>query len=907
MDFWTRLLGGSTKKKQTAANDPQQRLARFKQRYNQVLQTWQKTESLASDREALGNIRRGFQGLCKMLEDESRLPAPHLCLSFAAAQQIYTAVSKIAATSHDEGMVRDAVQLYNALIDSEEEDFLENDVFAVSLMNFIGRSINSITLGEDIEADIVELLFGIAAKIRLQPEILPVWFTTASADANGRLVNQKIDFAGVTQKEDFPLCYQLIDKVHHEGRIGEFARMGLLYIFESASKSLPLEQWIVNSDLPTLMATGLGALYSQLSRLLSILHFPESLPLILQLSDYTEMQPNTDAVSFFSDDFQSHLVTFLSYLTFWQDVLEHCRSTDVRHTLIDHFQVLFLQQLLYPYIVQSSDVDAGSSVAVLTYLRRILDALDHPELVHMILHYLLALPDYSSVSSPRELRSPAALKRRQSLLMINGPKKDDDAMNPSVFNLVDLVLQSTESRNPQTVISALKLTTVLLGKNHGYALGSLIKVTSIHHKEPHRTVGALNAELETYLNLAISLAGENGVDDAYGSLLKDKLSMLESHPCSLKALTLPSMSTQSPSYHDSETGPRPVGPHYLIPEDPLFKSLCDLLLRFLTNDVETNLALTEAIITLGACSELRLEGWLSVNPADYQFPEADPEPAKFTSDNLRDMYRANRHPTWTPAATPDLLACLQQLQAQVEALRSDIQDWDEHVASRKDAFLFHEEMNTAMQSSTPQPKPPPPRASSDIQTGSWTPQVPKHIKEASATPSRSSTPRGRKEALESRNTPPAASPAPSRLGGQTLSGSPSRGKSPLPAPKATNKRQTTLFSDIDANLASVRNAIALQRRIRFRRPAGKNEVEVMLSKYQPPPKDDGDANAEGGAQEGGDGEKREGAGVGEGEDDIREASLLHIITNVVVLQEFVLELVAVMQVRASLFGEVRFV
>ena len=332
-----------------------------------VQSTWQKAESLASDREALGNIRRGFQGLTKMLEDESRLPAPHLCLSFAAGHQIYTGVSKIAATSHDEGMVRDAVQLYNALIDSEEEDFLENDVFAVSLMNFIGRSITSITLGEDIEADIVELLFGIAAKIRLQPEILPVWFTTASADSNGRLVNQKVDFAGVTQKEDFPLCYQLIDKVHHEGRIGEFARMGLLYIFESASKSLPLEQWIVNSDLPTLMATGLGALYSQLSRsvsarlcrisslilirLLSILHPAEDMPLILQLSDYAEMRTNPDAISLYSDDFQSHLVTFLSYLTFWQDVLEHCRSTDVRHTLIDHFQVLFLQQLLFVHLL----------------------------------------------------------------------------------------------------------------------------------------------------------------------------------------------------------------------------------------------------------------------------------------------------------------------------------------------------------------------------------------------------------------------------------------------------------------------------------------------------------------------------------------------------------------------------
>jgi hypothetical protein len=268
---WTRLLGGSSSKKQAAANNPQQRLARFKQRYNQILQTWQKSETLAYDKEALSNVRRGFQALTAILNDESRSPAPHLCLAYAAADQIYTAVSKIAATSHDEGVVRDAVGVYNALIDSEEEDFLENDVFAVSLMNFIGRTVGSgsMGVGEDIESDIVELLFGIAAKIRLQPEILPVWFTTASADSNGRLVNQKTDFAGMTQKEDFPLCYQLIDHVHHEGRIGDFARTGLLYIFESASKSMTLEQWIVNSDLPTLMASGLGALYSQLSRFAS--------------------------------------------------------------------------------------------------------------------------------------------------------------------------------------------------------------------------------------------------------------------------------------------------------------------------------------------------------------------------------------------------------------------------------------------------------------------------------------------------------------------------------------------------------------------------------------------------------------------------------------------------------------
>jgi hypothetical protein len=63
----------------------------------------------------------------------------------------------------------------------------------------------------------------------------------------------------------------------------------------------------------------------------------------------------------------------------------------------------------------------------------------------------------------------------------------------------------------------------------------------------------------------------------------------------------------------------------------------------------------------------------------------------------------------------------------------------------------------------------------------------------------------------------------------------------------------------------------------------------MLSKFQPPPKEPSDD-----------------ATAVEEEDDVREASLLHVITNVVILQNFVLELVALMQVRASLFNEVRF-
>lgn len=269
---------------------------------------------------------------------------------FASSKQIYIPIGKIAATSYNRAVIREGVALFSSLID-EEEGFVENSVFAQSLMSLLVRITgqNSIRLSPETEADVVELAFNITTKIRLDPDILPAWFSTQSRDEDE---DEEPDdahdkFTGKTQKEDFPLFYLLIDYIHEEGRIGDFARTGLLYIIEAASNSVALEQWIVESDLATLMATGLGALYSQLSRKLVIDFPPDELPPILALSDYTHPVTTLEIVSSISDEFQSHMETFLSHLVFWQDVLNHCKSLEVKQTLLDHFQIIFLQQLLY--------------------------------------------------------------------------------------------------------------------------------------------------------------------------------------------------------------------------------------------------------------------------------------------------------------------------------------------------------------------------------------------------------------------------------------------------------------------------------------------------------------------------------------------------------------------------------
>lgn len=198
-----------------------------------------------------------------MLSDESRGPAPHPCLAYASSSQIFVTVTKLALSSYDDPMLRSATVFFNTLIDSEVDGVVDNRLFARALVDLVRRADKS---SEDVEGRLVELLFGVANNIRLQPDILPAWFAPRGDEDGERQSSTGAEFAGATRKDDFPLFYLLVEYVHHAGRAGDFARTGLLYLIETASRSNALERWLIDSDLATLMATGLGALYSQLGR-----------------------------------------------------------------------------------------------------------------------------------------------------------------------------------------------------------------------------------------------------------------------------------------------------------------------------------------------------------------------------------------------------------------------------------------------------------------------------------------------------------------------------------------------------------------------------------------------------------------------------------------------------------------
>ncbi|VUC37424.1 unnamed protein product [Clonostachys rosea] len=633
MDFWSRLLSPLSKEgtRQDQAKDPAKRLHRFEKQCGKLMATW-RTSNISRDSDAAETIEIGLQELTNIISDESRRPLPHPCIQFASIREIYVSIGKIAIISYNEWIIKEAVLFFATLIESEEEAFVEKHTFSTSLTNLLVRitGANSVPLGLDTESRVVELAFNITTKIRQDPGILPAWFNTHEGDPKhfDSERDNRGTFAGRTQRADFPLFYILMDYIHHEGKVGDFARTGLLYIIESASRSVLLEQWIVESDLSTLMATGLGALYSQLSRKLVIDYPTQNLPPILAFSDYQHPTSNFEVISSCSPEFQSHLETFLSHLLFWQDVLNHCKSVEVKSTLLEHFQVIFLQQLLYPSLLESSDIDGGSSVAVLTYLRRILEALDHPDMIHLILHYLLALPD---IEPAQDLSSSTtsisnARKRKSMDLATMMASKSDTTVTPLLFNLVDLILACLRSRNQQTIHVTLQLVSAILKRHHRYAVITLLRTEILPGHTLQRTIGAHDQEVEYLMNLAGAIGGFDNFNDLYDDLLKDTKSRLESHSCSIKLMAPPvgkikGREATAPSEHPDS--PREIREHTLRVDDPLLNAMLDLLESFFLNPVETNLSVTESLVDLGICGYMSVEGWLTRNPENYIYDEEE--------------------------------------------------------------------------------------------------------------------------------------------------------------------------------------------------------------------------------------------------------------------------------------------
>lgn len=597
----------------------------------------------------------------------------------------------------------------------------------------------------------------------------------------------------------------------------------------------------------------------------------------------------------------------------------------------------------YPSLLESSDIDGGSSVAVLTYLRRILESLDHPDMINLILHYLLALPDIVPSASSTSVSSVSRARKRKSMdLATLMAAQSDTAATPLLFNLVDLILACLRSHSQQTINVTLQLVSAILKRHHRYAVITLLHTVTVRSELSRRTVGAHQQEVEFLTHLAGCIGGQDNFDEIYQNVLGDTTIRLESHPCSLK-LVAPKTSTNNhklPAIPDSLPGaPQDVCPHTLRPDDPVLNIILDRLESFFLNPVETNLSLTDAIFELAVCGFVSIEGWFLRNTQQYVYddegeddgqsdtPPAPDSPIYAEFQKVQSMKQCRRRPKWTTSSLPRFLTILQLLTNEVEAYRETIPRFDDLLQQRREAF------QTADIGAPPpvpaRPKQPNPQAApstpaigrtSNDDHRSASPARPSRLEGFAqrilselGTPTRSGSPRGRKEMSRGpsdRSTPapvpprefPLSHESPSRGGG----GGPARSYSPASAasvPGSWDARGDAVSSQLKA-FQAVDQGI-LSRRV------GLPAVRGGAEKIEPIPLVFEKVAAGAGAgveatDDDGKGEEGEGEGEVPTPPEEKTVSVSHVITNVIVLQSFLFELASLVQVRAGLFDEVRF-
>lgn len=661
------------------------------------------------------------------------------------------------------GIRGEAIQMINNLIELLDDRFLVHNAVHKPTIKLLRFCVLDDRQSELYSDSLVDLMYTICSKIHGFPALLNIffhdkhWLTTPQKNpATDQPTIPEAASGDEPHEYEFLLFTYLLRFVHREGRSGDYARTGLLFLMEMADDQLG--DFILESDFATIMAAGLGALYSQLPRKLivkdeidQIYSNPTS-----YLLGQENLEENNSNMRFpvgigaeysNSPEFKYQLDSFLKLLEFCQDVLTRCPNAAICLSLLKSVRTIFLENILYPSILECSDVD-GSSVAVISYIDLILQTLQQDDLSKVVVGYLMD-DEQASSDSITDLKD----------LDIN---KDTTSPNMSSahFTLKDLIFSRLKSNSQTTVIATLKLLKTLVTKHCQYSLG-LLSISPDNSKNSIIISHHLR-EVELYFSLIIAIDAAHAEDVlacGYEDYLRDVETTIDndwcyqnSKPANDAANTLMRSRTEAPKAKRRRSfkyGQRSVKEeqeeenekrarqkrkdslkpcslvrHRVRSTDPLMQILLSLLSHFFTQSSELNLALTGVISALALCPYRSLEGWIAfsendrTNRDDVLVLNSNGQPAvSQTKVRRQDIYASYENsapvddddddddrsvdfgaeresskktiPTYFKSYPP-FFTLLRTLTQQVDYYRSEIQTFDKLLEERRNALIAGE-------------------------------------------------------------------------------------------------------------------------------------------------------------------------------------------------------------------------
>ncbi|OAX44636.1 hypothetical protein K503DRAFT_846344 [Rhizopogon vinicolor AM-OR11-026] len=620
---------------------------------------------------------------------------------------------------------------------------------------------------------------------------------------------------------EFLLFNYLLRFVHREGQIGDFARAGLLFLMDvamspagdeqetvpaSASETnardpimdaaLALAEYIVDGDFSDVLGAGLGAVYSLLPSKLEIksptlADAPQGMVLGSTGPETEEEKEDAEALmeknraigleDSSNPDFKSRLDHFLKLLEFLQDIIRRNTvhdspesnfdasalvGTSIVHSILDAMRRIFLENVLYPSILECSDLD-GSAVAVMSYIDIMIRTLEPGQLSDLLVEFLMSEdnddasrsrphPRMLNLSSapPRAADRTTKLRRRKSsamvLLEMEAPeshRQSEYFTSMGRFTLKDLLLSNLRSKNQATVAAALQLFQTMLRQRCHVSTSGLFLVihdtNATSYPEPAMifpevtvlpnadedsdeeefvypgaednklsakpqmpplptfiqsdvTFSTHEREMGLYLTL-VSRVDPSHSDDAfstgYDHYLRDAVTSIQSHSC----------------FHihdDEDMDARSKFKHRLNVNDPILSLVLESLRTFFSNSPKMNISLTGVLAELAICPDRSIAGWLtcalSEAPAfSGSYLDADDGrddrsidsviDEKFaTETNILPAVRLDEH------TRPVVHTIFQGLVSQLERYRESVDNFDQYLLERRQGLLFSENLTDAL-------------------------------------------------------------------------------------------------------------------------------------------------------------------------------------------------------------------
>lgn len=604
---------------------------------------------------------------------------------------------------------------------------------------------------EDYEEDLVDLMCHIASRIRNTPDLLQIFFSDepvndadneegsrslrdgsiiVSRDVFDEMVSSKdqletsnpklseaeseersssptpsVDSTATIQPSTayssrkqskrrlrFPLFSYLLKFVHREGRIGELARAGLLFLISleavqpsPSKKKAPkkvsfgtedirrsLAVFIAHSDFADVLGAGLGAAYGLLpSRIKPVPRYDptavESGKGAITLASTTASDTEALANATQSDDseLQSQLRLLVDLIEFCQDVLDSLwltsrlsspSDTDEKssppsppavkeHDLDPMIRKLaqaiaiairdtFIRNVVYPSLMESSDVD-GSSAAVLNYLDVIVIVLRSGHILTDVVMDFLLPSDQEGEGNGYEILAADEADR---------------------YSVKDLILDSMEEgKRASTRVGALRLARSLV-VCHGFrTMGGLMQVPPVRSD---------TVPVDEWMQEGEGVEGAKKVAQHFGEIdslssLLTRLSSTTSLPSSLSNYLL---DAESSLRHDSTFAPSLILPfpsQIPLSPDSFIQHLFSNFALWFASPVEVNLAASGVIAALASCPIRSLDGWLT-------------------------------------GKAPALVELLSGLVDQVESYRMAVEDFDKYLEERRRSLVLSEDLEDAL-------------------------------------------------------------------------------------------------------------------------------------------------------------------------------------------------------------------